>query len=282
VAAFDPSQFSSDQATALKQFKSQFGRAPNSSEVAAWQSRNAPARSASSPAAPAAEKSIVQEGFGGQSQWDVVQQNAMGPADISTTTGNDAIAFGDAAIPDELVATHLGTLKDSIDRLSSSNASMLRGEIPADVSSAVRRAASESAIAGGIFGAAGRGLSARDLGRTSMDIKQQGFQNESSLLESRNQLAASYESIRQYNLNRNTELAKLSLAAKQQNLSAIEQERMRIATNIEANVNILGQIAQLAINQQSIASQAAANKIDPSNIISSLDNMIAQFTAQLS
>jgi hypothetical protein len=37
----------------------------------------------------------------------------------------------------------------------------------------------------------------------------------------------------------------------------------------------------MRIQQQNIASSAAASKIDPSNIIASLDSMIAQFSAKL-
>ena len=222
----------------------------------------------------------TQPGFGGLSQWEAIEKHGItdpsqiGVLDEQTREREESLYSG--------VQGALTGMEDSIKRLSEANASMLKGEIPADVSASVRRAASESSIAGGVFGSASRALSARDLGRTSADIKQQGIQNEASIAEAKNSLASSYESIRQYNLNRNAAIAELSLKAKQQNLSAIEQERMRIATNIESNISILGQIAQLSIQQQSIAASAAANRIDPGNIISSLDNVIAQFTSHLS
>ena len=221
------------------------------------------------------------EGFGGASQWDTIEKYALGPTDISTTPGNEAIPFSEAGVPSGMVGEKLTSLEDSINRLSEANASMLKGEIPADVSAAVRRAASESSVTGGIFGGSSRALSARDLGRTSMEIKQQGIANESSLLEARGMLAAAHENIRQYNLTRNSNLAELSIKARELNLDAINVERQRIATNIEANVNILRMIADMAVQQQSIAAQAAAAGVETDNIIGSLDAMIAQFNKKL-
>lgn len=60
---------------------------------------------------------------------------------------------------------------------SSNLESQLRGEIPEDVSSAVMRSTAGKALFGG-YGGAGlhRTLSARDLGRTSLGIQQQGMQ----------------------------------------------------------------------------------------------------------
>ena len=208
---------------------------------------------------------------------EIKQLDEMSPEDFFQYIGLDQ-----ADAPGTNVGEKLSAMSDSIDRISAANASLLKGEIPADVASAVRRAASESSIVGGIFGSSARNLSARDLGKTSVDIKQQGISNESALLQSRNELAASYEAIRQYNLTRNTALANLSLESRKLNLSAIEQERMRIATNIDANIKILGYIAEMAIQQQNIAASAAANEINPSNIISSLDRMMAEFNEQLS
>lgn len=282
ATSFNPASFPSDATAALRQFRRQFGREPTSAEVSAWRGASGGAPAASGAPASGIPKSNVQKGFGGRRQWDVISDLALGPADVSSVEGYQTIPFADAGKPAPEVASKLADLEGSISRLSEANASMLKGEIPADVSAAVRRAASESAISGGIFGGAARGLSARDLGKTSYDIKQQGIQNEGTIAGLKDQLAASYESIREFNLTRNNQIMALSQQSRQQNLSAVEQERARIATNIEANVNILGQIAQMAIQQQNIAASAAANRVDPANIIASLDNMIEQFTQQLS
>lgn len=57
------------------------------------------------------------------------------------------------------------------------NASRLRGEVPADVAAAVQRRSSAQAILGGYGGGSGigRNLSARDFGRTSMEIQDSGI-----------------------------------------------------------------------------------------------------------
>lgn len=254
------------------------------SQVRAALGTSAPAAgSPASPTAPVAPgDSHVQEGFGGQKQWDVLEEHALGPSDASKLPGLEMLPMdriGETTLEAE---SALGGVGASINKLSEANASLLKGEIPADVAASVRRAASENSIVRGIGGQAARALSARDLGINSMDIQQRGIQNEDTILEAKNAYAAARESIRQFNTNRNTAIFKLSTDARQQNLAAVDVERQRIATNIDANVNIMNQIANMAMAQQQTAATAAAQKIDPSNIIASLDNMIAQFTGKLS
>lgn len=55
--------------------------------------------------------------------------------------------------------------------------SQLRGEIPDDVAAQLRRHAAEVANQIGVRGQAAQYLTARDLGRTSLDLQQLGFQN---------------------------------------------------------------------------------------------------------
>lgn len=221
------------------------------------------------------------EGFGGASQWETLEKYALGPSDITTTAGNQAIDFADADKPSELVGKQLLSLEDSINKMSEANASMLKGEIPADVSAAVRRAASESSIAGGLFGSSSRALSARDLGKTSLDIRQQGIANEQGIAQAKGTLAAAYEGIRNANLTRNMQLAELSIKARTANMEAIDLERQRIATNIEANINIMKMISDMVIAQQSTATQAAIGGVETDNILASFDAMIAQFNKKL-
>ena len=70
---------------------------------------------------------------------------------------------------------------DAADRMSAqaiSNAeSMLRGELPDDVAAQVRRHAAEISNQIGVRGQAAQYLTARDLGRTSLDLMQQGLEN---------------------------------------------------------------------------------------------------------
>ena len=278
--AIDYSAFSSNQSEAMKQFKAQYGRSPTSSEIEGWTAYNAPKTSASSTAALSTSSDGIQQGFGGRKQWDVLSESGL--YDVKNVSKLDDAT---KALVDENYAktnAQLSGMKESIDRLSAANASMLKGEIPADVSAAVRRAASESSISGGVFGTAARNLSARDLGKTSYDIRQQGVANETGLNEARANLATAHENIRQYSLTRAATLRELEIKASQSNMTAVDLERQRIATNISANVDILANIASLVQAQQATAVQASSAGIDPSGLMSSFDNWIKQFSAKLS
>lgn len=280
MAAFDPSEFSGDEATALSEFKKKFKRAPTAGEISAYREANA---SAAAPAGAADEEvdSAIQQGFGGSSQWDVLQDSAMGAPEFSDVPGMDFMDNAQVETPGGLVGAGLDAATASIDKMSAANAAMLKGEIPADVSASVRRAASENSILRGSGGQAGRALSARDLGTTSAEIKQKGIDNEAKIAEARSGLAAAHENIRQFNTTRNATLAELSIKAKQQNLAAVDVERQRIATNIDSNVNIMNMISQLAQAQQQYAVAAASADIDPSGVMTSLDAMIEQFSTRL-
>ena len=271
----DYSAFSSNESDALRQFRSQHGRAPTASEVSAYRASQSAATAA---AATTLASANIQPGFGGSPQWTAIQQNAL------DTTNYDAqrIPVGFADVPGTIVGQKLSDMSASLDKLTKANESMLKGEIPADVSASVRRAASENSIMRGVGGQAGRALSARDLGTTSVSIKQQGIENEEKIHEGRTSIAAAFENIRQFNLNRNTALSELAIKAKEQNLSAIDVERQRISTNVNANVNLIGTLATLVAQQQNIAVQAASNKVDPTNIIASMDKWLAAIAAKLS
>ena len=240
--------------------------------------------SSSSSPVPAALSSAsspsVQSGFGGMKQWDALQKYAM--ADVGAI---GSLSPEDKARTDKLsgeIDTGLQGYQASLDRMSKANESMLKGEIPADVTASVRRAASENSIMRGIGGQASRALSARDLGLTSADIQQKGMANETEIQKGISGLAQARENIRQYTLTRSATLQELQLKAHETNQSAIDLERTRIATNINANVEILGHIANLVSSQQQLAVQAASAEIDPSGLMSSFDNWIKQFSSKLS
>jgi hypothetical protein len=62
-----------------------------------------------------------------------------------------------------------------IGQATANTASLLRGEIPSDVQSAIQRADAETALAGGFAGSgAAKALTARDLGLTSLNLEQTG------------------------------------------------------------------------------------------------------------
>lgn len=63
--------------------------------------------------------------------------------------------------------------------------SLMRGELPPDVEAAIMRSSAGKALEGGFQGSgAGRNLTARDLGRTSLDLMQLGGRNFESILGS--------------------------------------------------------------------------------------------------
>lgn len=69
--------------------------------------------------------------------------------------------------------------------------SMLKGEIPSDVSSAVQRADAARSLGGGYGGTgAARNLTTRDLGLTSLDLTQKGISSAQSWLQTMNSLYA--------------------------------------------------------------------------------------------
>jgi hypothetical protein len=69
-------------------------------------------------------------------------------------------------------------------KASQTTTEMLSGNIPSDVSSAVGRSAAARALAGGYGGTgAANALTARDLGRTSLDLTQQGLANFGALTQ---------------------------------------------------------------------------------------------------
>ncbi len=275
-AAINYGSFSRDPQEARRQFQQQYGRAPTAQEISSWQQAGASAtRQARRP------PNNVQPGFGNQTQWNTIRQNALGPSSYDNTPGLQRISMQNIGQTTAPVTEQLGAMERSVDQLAAANASLLKGEIPADVSAAVRRAASETSIRGGVFGSSAKALSARDLGLTSLDIQQRGMTNQQTIIDSRAAVAQAHESIRQFNLNRNTSLGQLAVNARAQNLDAIDVERQRIATNISANIDIMGQIANLVTSQQQIAASAAASKIDPTNILASIDAVIAQFSARL-
>ena len=221
----------------------------------------------------------VQEGFGGDSQWEALKKYGLSDTDSigkldAKTSARDAELQG-------YVDASLGAAQVSIDKMTEANASALKGEIPADLSASVRRVASENSIMRGIGGQSSRALSARDLGVTSSDIQRKALETESVIGAANQNLATVREGMRQSELTRSAQLDELRLKSKSSNLAAIDLERQRIATNIQANVQILGYIERMVEAQQQLAVQASSNNIDPSGLMASFDGWLGQFSGKL-
>ena len=119
-----------------------------------------------------------------------------------------AIAANSAALPasESLVSSSNSFSQDQISKMleqaipgynsivgsaSSNIESMLKGEIPTDVSQAVQTSDAAQAIGGGYAGSgAARNLVARDLGLTSLNLTQQGLSSAQSWISSMNNIFA--------------------------------------------------------------------------------------------
>jgi hypothetical protein len=140
-----------------------FGKKPN---LPAWQSldlgtEQQKAISANTAAMPGAEKLVAESNLFSQQQTDQMLQGAI--PGFSTMKG----------------------------QASADISSMLKGEIPKDVSDAVQNSAAARSLGMG-FGGSGmsRSLVARDLGLTSLDLTQKGLSSAQSWMQTMNQLYA--------------------------------------------------------------------------------------------
>ena len=248
----------------------------SASDVDAFLAAGAPAPAP----APASEEPAANSGFGGRTQWEVLEERGMSPSRAGTP-GFGIVSDSAAEEPGKYAAPLMASMADSLEQMSKANASMLKGEIPADVSAAVRRAAGESSMTRGVFGSSSRALSARDLGRTSDEVMKQGQERQKAINDSRLELGKTYEAVKKTNLSRNKEIIDMESNIASNNREAISLERQRIATNIQANVQILGYIERMVEAQQQLAVQASSNNIDPSGLMASFDGWLGQFSGKL-
>jgi hypothetical protein len=106
---------------------------------------------------------------------------------LGAIAGNQAALPGAQKLAEQTNAFNIGQLQKALETIipgyssikgkqSDIVQSMLRGELPRDVQDAVQQAAASRAVGGG-YGGSGmnRNLVARDFGRTSFDITQQGL-----------------------------------------------------------------------------------------------------------
>ena len=230
--------------------------------------------------APLNNTDSIVEGFGGMPQWGVTQALTLANPNVIGEPGFQLTPDERSNELQQRSDFYFGRMGASIETMNSANESMLKGEIPADVSAAVRRAASENSIMRGIGGQAGRALSARDLGVTSSAIQQQGMQNQEKIAGLQQTLATTTNSIREAGLARNKDLQALENDSRRLNLDAISQERQRVGTNIQANMQLLGLMRDMVNSQYSLAAQMSLGAGDPSGVISAYDAWLARFAEQ--
>lgn len=95
-------------------------------------------------------------------------------------------------VPDDIIQETLGEAFEV-------SREMLTGELPEDVREQIERTTAEKAVQGGLgIGQAARGLTARDIGRTSLDIIQQGLGNVAALTTLQQKYDVLKEEMRQF------------------------------------------------------------------------------------
>lgn len=223
----------------------------------------------------------VVAGFGGRTQWEVLEEHALMDRRAGTS-GFAIVSDEEAENPGRYASPLMAGMAESLDRMSRANAALISGEIPADVSSAVRRSASESSITRGSFGASARALSARDLGRTSLDVMKQGQEQQTAINNARLELGKTYEAIKKTNLARNQEIVNMESNIASNNREVVSLERQRIATNINSNVQTLQLLGDLVSKQQLYMVEAAKEGIDTSPIRDTFDSWIAAISRLIS
>jgi len=102
--------------------------------------------------------------------------NAGQNAAINTVTSNinNPVQFNPASVASLGANPALASANNFI---SGTNQSLLNGQLPADVQNQVLQSSGASAYQSGLRGAGGANVSAADLGLTSLQLQNQGFQN---------------------------------------------------------------------------------------------------------
>ena len=172
--------FSGNQDEDLRAFVAQMGRQPNASEVAAYRDRFGGGSSSSG------SGSAASAGAGSGAQ--VTTNVDLSVPDVPTYEPMDlsGIEYNPTS-PDaadvERADSAIAGLEDMISGLREKNKDWLAGRISGDVADQLRSQSALSARSGGAGAGSplARNLQARDFGLTSMQIQQQGMQQEGAL-----------------------------------------------------------------------------------------------------
>jgi hypothetical protein len=158
------------------------------------------------------------------------------PDDLSNRmAGSEKALFGEDARVERLTPD-MNILVDQTSKVASTGLSqaeqMITGAIPKDVQDSVIRALSETSGQKGIFGQKARGIAARDLGLTSLQVQEQGT-------KLGKEFSAIVEARREFDLKFNLEKEKLAEAVRAGDLGARELA-LKKATQLD-DQNLQGQ-----------------------------------------
>lgn len=290
--AIDFSSFSRDQNTALSQFKDQFGRAPTSSEIGSWQALGASSSGASAAAASPAAATTARVTTNLDMSVDPIKPYE--PLDLSGVTYTPATP--DTAKADE----SLDEMSKMVAGLREKNADWLAGRVSGDTADQLRAQSGLSARAGGTAtgSQAARNLQARDFGLTSMQIQQQGIQQEGAITQLQQGVASMRENRTQFMANLREQQSQFKTQLEQSKAQLTEQSRQfganlsdqmyrtqlahkelmlkQEAFNADQNMKLVDLIATSTLTMMGQQMQAASGDIDYSGNLATFNNLQAQ------
>lgn len=190
-------------------------------------------------------------------------------------------SFQDVAATLRQATSLIGSDAESIRKMSDS---YLKGEIPADVQSQIRRMTSERGLASGIGrGQAGQAATARDLGLSSLQMQEQGVgmrQTAAGLTQAAAGISTALSDLteKRYQFDKSyaLEANKLMEELRRTDIDVTKIDQARRMFNAEANMKLVGMVAEMATARADIQYRLAASDIDDSNVRSSMDQVIQQ------
>lgn len=219
----------------------------------------------------------AQSGYGGDSTWDTLKQYAITPSEelaggLTRTPKDKLDTLSD------FYNTQILGMTESAKTLDDLSKSLLEGKIPKDVENQLRMTLSESSSAKGLFGQAGRALAAKDLGLTSLQMKQTGAEyvtKSAALKEASARLA---ESSRQFNEQMNLNVAEYGLRTRQANLQGLSLEQDRMQFNAKQSLAITGALQDLIKHQSQLQMEYAIRGVESTAAMNSLSSWISEFS----
>lgn len=257
-----------DQEKNLKKIESTYNK-----EQASWEKRNPAPADAEGPGPDSAENYQLE---------DVTPERMQ---DVYGVTGfQDEDVQRIEALAEE--ASQKAT--SDIQALRDLGQQFMSGNIPADVSEAVQRASSAGAASRGIIGSQmSRNLTARDLGMTSMQLKEAGAQLVSNAAQMSQSQAAFQVARSQYRTQFQLASAELQDAIRRTDLSGdqLKEEKRQFKNKMILALN--EQIINLAMFREELQYKYAATKLEgdagkAAGPLSTIDNLFPQIRASLS
>lgn len=230
-------------------------------------------------AALAAYESAVGAGGTGGGTGDpnaVVTSSVDVSAPAPGTPADIGIPDLDAAAADAGFSKQTTTLDTMIADLTEANASMLKGEIPGDVTAATRQGSAESAMTAGLFGPNAVQLGVQQLGTTSLNIKQQGIQNATSTAGLQVQATQFAQNKREFDYTYRLNTQQLLEDMRRTELNYKQLAEQQAEYNASNNMQLISYIADLVTNSAQIQTNLAINDIDGETIASDFSALILQ------